>query len=133
MELSAETTIEPAVLDAGGTTLPVIDRGHLRHQTLGDGALERVVLGLFLDEAPRYAQDISSANDSKSWRMAVHTLKGVALNLGAFRLAHCCREHERHELKFDLFETQAAARDIVAAINLTTAAILEILMPAQRL
>jgi len=101
---------------------PLLDRQHLRHQTLGDGALERTVLGLFLDEAPRYAADIAAARDLTSWRMAVHTLKGVALNIGAFRLAQLCRVHEHPSFAVDAVRDGAAA-ELLTMIETTAAAI----------
>ena len=92
---------EPNSLAAG--VPPLLDQRHLLRQTLGDAALKAVVLGLFLDEAPGYAANIVTAPDAKAWRMSVHTLKGVALNLGAFRLAQLCRQHEA--MGFGLVDT----------------------------
>jgi len=105
----------------------LLDRKHLRHQTLGDQALETIVLQLFLDEAPRYSDDIVKASDEKSWRMAVHTLKGVALNLGAFRLAQVCREHENPMICADPARTRRGAQHIAATIEATAGAIKAIL------
>ena len=96
-ELSSQSAVaEPAShqADSALAAAQVLDRPHLTRQTLGDAKLERIVLDLFLQEAPRYAADIQSAHDIKSWRMAVHTLKGVSLNIGAFRLAQLCRQDE---------------------------------------
>jgi HPt (histidine-containing phosphotransfer) domain-containing protein len=80
----------PAAPDAQ----PLLDLRHLDHQTLGDKALRSEVLQLFLDEAGKYCADLQSADECKTWRMALHTLKGVSLNLGAFRLAQLCRQFE---------------------------------------
>lgn len=117
------------VAPAAGT--PLLDRQHLRHQTLGDKELARVVLGLFLDEAPRYAAELTAARDAKAWKMAVHTLKGVALNIGAFRLAQLCRECESPELTMDLAGPSAAAVRIGMMIESTSANIRDALLPGQ--
>jgi HPt (histidine-containing phosphotransfer) domain-containing protein len=104
----------------------LLDRQHLRHQTLADSALERIVLQLFLEESPRYASDVSAACDAGAWRMAVHTLKGVALNIGAFRLAQVCRKHEGAWLRSDPGSAFDAAGEIVSMTETTVQAIREI-------
>jgi HPt (histidine-containing phosphotransfer) domain-containing protein len=119
-----ETAASQAGLAAGRQLL---DRAHLRHQTLGDQNLERIVLRLFLDEAPRYAADIETAADATAWRMAIHTLKGVALNIGAFQLAQICRNHERVLLASDPAANRRAAAEIVAMTKATARAISDIL------
>ena len=98
-----------------GELAPLLDVRHLDRQTLSDPELRAVVLGLFLDEAPRLARDIAGASDVKAWRMAVHTLKGVALNIGAFRLASLCKQHEM--LGFDHAERAELAAAIAESLR----------------
>lgn len=131
MEMPSAHAVPAASPAVGLVGTRLLDRQHLRHQTLGDRGLERIVLDLFLAEAPRYASDIANATDAKSWRMAVHTLKGVALNLGAFRLAALCKEHEGPALGADPILTRLAVRDLSEMIGTTVTAIRDIQSPDQ--
>lgn len=102
---------------------PLLDLRHLDHQTLGDPVLRNDVLELFLAETPKYVADLKSAHDCKSWRMAVHTLKGVSLNLGAFRLAQVCRQFEGPEAAGTVLQMHDAALAIATLILETREAI----------
>lgn len=121
------------VADAGAPkdvpAAQVLDLKHLDHQTLGDPALRRDVLQLFVDETPRFIADLKAATDSGSWRMAVHTLKGVSLNLGAFRLAQLCRSFETAEAAGTQRQKQEAAEQIAGAILEARSAIADTLRP----
>jgi HPt (histidine-containing phosphotransfer) domain-containing protein len=87
--------LKPLSLEAAAPSAePLIDWRHFKHQTLGDAALGQEVIALFLADTPNYIAALRSANDAAEWRMAVHTLKGVALNLGAVPLARLCRSVE---------------------------------------
>ena len=101
----------------------VLDLRHLNHQTLGDPVLRAEVLQLFLAEAPKYIADLQAATDCGSWRMAVHTLKGVSLNLGAIRLAQICRQFESEEAVAAQSQKHGAAATIADMIDETRAAI----------
>ncbi len=101
----------------------LLDLRHLDHQTLNDAKLRRIVLELFLDEAPQYAANLRNAQDRKAWRMAVHTLKGVALNLGAFPLAWLCKDTEAMDLAAGSQGHQAAAEAVSALIDDTATSI----------
>lgn len=81
-----------------GGTKP-IDRAYLGRFTLGDKALEREVLQLFLTHTPRYIADLRCAVTAKAWHDAAHTLKGAARGIGAWRLGRCAEAAER--LRFD--------------------------------
>jgi HPt (histidine-containing phosphotransfer) domain-containing protein len=105
------------------TAAPVLDLRHLNHQTLGDAELRRVVLQLFLGEVSKYVGDVANASDRAAWRMAMHTLKGVALNLGAFRLAQICRQHENAELPVSQLKKQEALAALAQAVAATRSAI----------
>lgn len=80
------------VLDA---VRPVLDRAYLARFTFGNPALEREVLRLFADQAPRYIEDLAAAADAKAWREAAHTLKGSAAAVGAKDVAHLAALAER--------------------------------------
>ena len=62
-----------------------IDLIHLRRMTLGDSALEREVLTMFLTQADRLLGELA-ALPSDAGAMA-HTLKGSARAVGAFGVA----------------------------------------------
>lgn len=69
----------------GGDSQPV-DLAHLARQTLGDQALSREVLALFVDQATLFKAQIVHASIPERLRLA-HTLKGSARGIGAFPLA----------------------------------------------
>jgi len=75
-----------------------IDWAHLSRFTLNDRALEREVLGLFANEAPRYLSRLKAAADRKEWMEAAHTLKGSARAVGAWAIAECAQAAETLQL-----------------------------------
>jgi HPt (histidine-containing phosphotransfer) domain-containing protein len=62
-----------------------IDIEHLQRMTLGDAGLEREVLAMFSAQAIRLISDIAASSSDRS--ALVHTLKGSARAIGAFRVA----------------------------------------------
>jgi HPt (histidine-containing phosphotransfer) domain-containing protein len=64
-----------------------VDLVHLARQTLGDEALEREVLGLFVSQSEIFLERLRGAKSADTWRMAAHTIKGSARNIGAWGLA----------------------------------------------
>ena len=81
-----------------GGTKPV-DLAYLGRFTLGDAALEREVLDLFLTHTPLYVASLRDAVTAKAWHDAAHTLKGAARGIGAWRLGRAAEAAER--LRFD--------------------------------
>jgi HPt (histidine-containing phosphotransfer) domain-containing protein len=75
--------------------MPIIDRDHLARYTLGDVALEREVLGLFVDQIPETLGQLDGAGDDEERVRAAHTLKGSARAVGAKRLAEVAEEVEK--------------------------------------
>ena len=71
---------------------PPIDLVHLARMTLGDGALRREVLGMFLNQS-RDLLDRLAARPSEGAALA-HTLKGSARAIGAFGVAACAEAVE---------------------------------------
>lgn len=66
-----------------------VDLVHLARYTGGDTALNAEILRLFDDQASELVgrlQSIIDARDAKSWKQAIHTLKGAARGIGAFGL-----------------------------------------------
>jgi HPt (histidine-containing phosphotransfer) domain-containing protein len=71
-----------------------VDRNFLRRFTLGNAALEREVLLLFVEQAPLYVARLAAATDQKEWHAAAHTLKGSARAVGAWRVARAAETAE---------------------------------------
>ena len=75
--------------------MDAVDRAYLARFTLGNVALEREVLELFVAQAPVYLQRLREADCAKVWRQATHTIKGSASAIGAWRLARLAELAER--------------------------------------
>lgn len=73
-----------------------IDLVHLARATLGDRALEREVLGLFVRQATLQVDRLKAAGDPAAFRAAAHTLKGAALGVGAHDVARLAGEVDVH-------------------------------------
>ncbi len=69
-----------------------IDLAHLARMTLGDSALRREVLAMFLKQS-RDLEDRLAARPAEGAALA-HTLKGSARAIGAFRVAACAEALE---------------------------------------
>ncbi len=66
-----------------------VDLAHLARYTGGDAALNAEILRLFDNQASELVAQLKAileARDAKSWKMAIHTLKGAARGIGAFSL-----------------------------------------------
>jgi HPt (histidine-containing phosphotransfer) domain-containing protein len=62
-----------------------IDIEHLQRMTLGDAGLEREVLTMFASQAISLMRELAAPSSDS--RALVHTLKGSARAIGAFRVA----------------------------------------------
>ncbi len=66
----------------------ILDREHLRRYTLGNARLEAELLSLFQRQLPALLEQIRNETTvSGDWKLAVHTLKGSAMALGAVVVA----------------------------------------------
>ena len=78
---------EPALIDQN-----IVDRYCQRGpQLIG------MLVDAFLEEAPKYFQDIRSGLDAQDYsavRVSAHGLKSCSFNLGAVRLAEMCQDIE---------------------------------------
>ncbi|MEQ1651541.1 MAG: Hpt domain-containing protein [Hyphomicrobium sp.] len=72
-----------------------VDLKHLRRYTLGDYALEKEILELFLGQLPQTIKALSDAATDHDWRVAAHTLKGSGRAVGAWRVARLAELAER--------------------------------------
>lgn len=84
----------PATLAPSLTPPPVIDPGHLDRVTFHDLAFRNEVLTLFVREAQALAGRLAGATGDSDWRVAAHTLKGMARGIGAARLATAAEQAE---------------------------------------
>lgn len=85
-----------------------VDLDHLARYTGGDAALNAEILRLFDDQASDLVtklQGIIEARDAKSWKLALHTLKGAARGIGAFGLGDAAAAAE----PIDPSDTRTAA------------------------
>lgn len=113
------TNPRPIDADAPGRPDPrraidaaVLDLDHLGRYTMGDRALEREVLGLFLGQTRQYADRLALIDDPRDWKLATHSIKGVARSIGAGRLAACAQSLEDP----DLLRDPARRRTLTAAL-----------------
>jgi len=112
----------PLVPDEG-----FIDTVHLARMTLGDEALKREVLTLFV----RQSTDLVTRMSSFPADMAAiaHTLKGSARGIGAFPAAASA---ERLERSSDRSQARAALSELKDAISGTVRAIDELLASTRK-
>ncbi|MEZ5923716.1 MAG: Hpt domain-containing protein [Hyphomicrobiaceae bacterium] len=71
-----------------------IDTAHLERATFADRAFRDEVLGLFIREARSLLSRLASAPTDAEWKIAAHTLKGMARGVGAGPLAAAAAEVE---------------------------------------
>ena len=91
----------------------VVDLVHLARYTGGDVALNAEILRLFDGQASELVAQLKSileARDAKSWKTAIHTLKGAARGIGAFGLGDAAAAAE----PIDPADTNVAAAALEA-------------------
>jgi len=97
-----------------------IDAEHLAQMTFGDRALEREVLEIFHRQAAIMLSRIGGVEPGAA-SAAVHTLKGSARGIGAWRVARAAERLEHSGGEADraasLAELQAATLEARAAID----------------
>lgn len=77
----------------GSYTRPV-DLVHLSRHTMGDTALERDVLQMFVVQSQVHLIRLKDARDTVSWKAAAHTIKGAARGIGAWPVADAAEAAE---------------------------------------
>ena len=95
MAALAKVTEQP-LLSPDNSTGPAIDIEHLSRMTLGERSLEREVLALFDRQAEMLLPRIR-LGESALAAASVHTLKGSALGIGAFKVASAAEAVEQAE------------------------------------
>jgi HPt (histidine-containing phosphotransfer) domain-containing protein len=99
-----------------------IDLTHLRRMTLGDPALEREVLTMFVSQTAHLAASLAKAPTDAA--ALAHTLKGSARAIGAFAVADAAAHletliqagHARREALAELNDAIAEARAAIEAM-----------------
>lgn len=84
--------------DTGGrdaASEPPVDLKHLARYTMGDKALEKEILELFLAQLPQTIAALDKAETDRDWRIAAHTLKGSGRAVGAWQVARLAEVAER--------------------------------------
>jgi HPt (histidine-containing phosphotransfer) domain-containing protein len=103
-----------------------LDREHLRRMALGDLALEREVLEMFVAQASRLVDAGALADASaKEASVMAHTLKGSAQSIGAFGVAdHAAALEAALQRGEEPTQALAGLRDAVAQARTAIEAIL---------
>lgn len=94
-----------------------IDLVHLSKYTMGDKDLEREVLNLFATQSAIYLNRLCEAEDDRAWLEAVHTLKGSATGVGAWRVASYAGEVERLEGEDRSAKSGTAIRELSQSVE----------------
>ena len=91
-----------------------VDLVHLARYTTGNRSLEREILRLFRCQSELYVERLRDADGPAAWQDAVHTLKGSARGIGAWKVAEYAEKAETlaREHRGD---DAAAAVDAIAA------------------
>jgi HPt (histidine-containing phosphotransfer) domain-containing protein len=101
---------------ATGRASGVLDFTHLVRQTLGDTALEREILQLFLRQSTSLLQGIENPPSPERQKLAAHTLKGSARAVGAWRVAEAAESVEVRPDEGGLAALRRSIEDVNAAI-----------------
>lgn len=125
----ARYTPPPALASTAPADAP-IDHAHLNRYTMGDAALEREILGLFIANLPNTIRDLGLADNEADWHRAAHTIKGSARAVGAWRLARSAEVAEGLVPSEDRSASEAAIGDIAEAAAETNAYIAKLMASA---
>jgi HPt (histidine-containing phosphotransfer) domain-containing protein len=120
--MGAATTTDMKV---SASQVPAIDSVHLARVTFGERRLEEEVLQLFDRQAVLLTARIRSSSPTAVAGLA-HTLKGSALSIGAFDVAHAAEATELASTQGGP-ECDAAVRNLAAAVDTARAAIIAML------
>jgi len=102
----------------------LLDADHLKKYTLGDLALEREVLGMFIDQSKLYVNRLQSPKDAKDWGEAAHSLKGSASGVGAFKIAQRAAQLEKVDEPFNSSVCTAMLALLLTDLEATKVAII---------
>lgn len=115
--MNTETTEEesaPVTQEANGEPVDApVDLEHFRMFTDGDVEEEKMLSGMFNDQAKEILQELKDSfadEHSENWRKATHKLKGASANLGANRLSEIAQQAETGFEKDESFKADIYAK-----------------------
>jgi HPt (histidine-containing phosphotransfer) domain-containing protein len=117
--------------DQDATQEEVFDLSHLRHYTDNDLELERELLALFRLQIRQYAEKLALVTEAEEWRIATHSIKGVARSMGARKIARVAESLEATGPCGNTAEGQALIAELLCDLEACEAAIAR-LGPARR-
>lgn len=115
LSTTSESETRSTWRSAEKTTADPVDLAHLRRYTMGDTALEKEVLQLFLLQLPVTIAALNDAASNREWMVAAHTLKGSCRAVGAWRIATLAEEAERHMAELNATQRRATLEGIEEA------------------
>jgi HPt (histidine-containing phosphotransfer) domain-containing protein len=116
-------SIEPASFCDKASGPIALNLAFFQRQTSGDRAFQREIIGLFLQELPSRLANIGSAQTDPDWKMALHTLRGAALGIGADALAEALssaealKDHAHLQRRGAQTRIEACAMQLVAEVK----------------
>ncbi|GAA6212943.1 hypothetical protein NBRC116602_26840 [Hyphomicrobiales bacterium 4NK60-0047b] len=96
-----------------------IDLVHLSRQTFGSKELENEVLGLFVSHSQQCLGRLKTAETNKEWRDILHTIKGSARAIGAWKTANVAENYEQKIEQLSADEKANAYGDMQNEIKTT--------------
>jgi HPt (histidine-containing phosphotransfer) domain-containing protein len=96
-----------------------IDLVHLSRQTFGSKELENEVLGLFVSHSQQCLGRLKTAETNKEWRDILHTIKGSARAIGAWKTANLAEDYEQKIEQLSADEKITALNDMQCEIKTT--------------
>ena len=95
--------------------LAVFDRASFEINTMGEGELQREVVGLFRTQIAQTEDKIAAVANERDWKFLTHTLRGAAAAVGAFEIHAMASDWEKSAAPASSAEQQKACADLRAA------------------
>lgn len=96
-----------------------IDLVHLSRQTFGSKELENEVLNLFISHSRQCLIRLENAQTDKEWSDVMHTIKGSARGVGAWKAGDCAEIYEKQVDQLSEVEKKEAFSKIKDEIETT--------------
>ena len=74
--------------------MDILNRENVMDATDGDLSMEAMLYQSFLKTSATYMQEITTTDEAETKARALHSLKGLSLNMGAEALGDLCRRAE---------------------------------------
>lgn len=108
----------------------VLNKDALLARVGGDAALLGAMAALFLEECPKYLDDVRQAvvgHDAPALERAAHALKGSVSNFRALATEHAAQTLEQMGRAGDLTGVERALRDLESAVERLTPVLKELM------